>query len=72
MTYSGKYTAERADETLKTGWVYLIDFGRPFIVNPDFPYRLANNLPLNIPIAEKFFGGNEQGYIDYPVLQQES
>ncbi len=55
MIYSGKYTVERAEEALARGWADLIGFGRPFIANPDLPYRLQHNLPLNQPIREQFF-----------------
>ncbi|MEQ0264984.1 alkene reductase [Klebsiella sp. CN_Kp073] len=61
MIYSGKYTVERAEEALAKGWADLIGFGRPFIANPDLPYRLQHNLPLNQPIREQFFGGGKEG-----------
>ncbi|MFE4111315.1 alkene reductase [Kosakonia sp. YIM B13611] len=67
LIYSGKYTPERAEEALVNGWADLIGFGRPFIANPDLPYRLQHNLPLNEPIREKFFGGGAEGYLDYPL-----
>lgn len=66
LIYSGKYTKERAEKALQEGWTDLIGFGRPFIANPDLPYRLENNLPLNEPIRKQFFGGNAAGYTDYP------
>lgn len=68
MIYSGKYTVERAEEALAKGWADLIGFGRPFIANPDLPYRLQHNLPLNQPIREQFFGGSKEGYLDYPTV----
>lgn len=68
MIYSGKYTVERAEEALAKGWADLIGFGRPFIANPDLPYRLQHNLPLNQPIREQFFGGDKEGYLDYPTV----
>lgn len=70
MIYSGKYTVERAEEALQSGWTDLIGFGRPFIANPDLPYRLQNGLPLNEPIREKFFGGGAKGYTDYPKIKE--
>lgn len=72
LIYAGKYTKERADEALAKGWTDLVAFGRPFIANPDLPYRLANNLPLNEPDKTKFFGGAEKGYIDYPLYQNQN
>ena len=68
LIYSGKYTAEKAEKALQDGWADLIGFGRPFIANPDLPYRLQNGLPLNEPIREKFFGGGAEGYTDYPFF----
>lgn len=65
LIYAGKYTKERAEEALAKGWADLIAFGRPFIANPDLPYRLENNLPLNTPDRTSFFGGDGKGYTDY-------
>lgn len=67
LIYSGKYTKARAEEALANGWADLIGFGRPFIANPDLPHRLKNDLPLNAPIKETFFGGGKEGYLDYPA-----
>ncbi|ADO49068.1 alkene reductase [[Enterobacter] lignolyticus] len=67
LIYSGKYTRARAEEALANGWADLIGFGRPFIANPDLPHRLANDIPLNAPIAGQFFGGGKEGYVDYPT-----
>ncbi|MGV8963400.1 MAG: alkene reductase [Candidatus Saccharimonadaceae bacterium] len=69
LIYSGKYTAKKAEIALQDGWADLIGFGRPFIANPDLPYRLLNGLPLNDPIIEKFFGGGAKGYTDYPFFR---
>ncbi|KAF9015784.1 FMN-linked oxidoreductase [Hymenopellis radicata] len=46
----------------------LIAFGRHFIANPDLPYRLKKNLPLNAYNRATFFspGDVSEGYIDYP------
>lgn len=67
MIYAGKYTGERAEAALRHGWADLIGFGRPFIANPDLPERLRKRLPLNEPDASRFFGGDAQGYTDYPL-----
>lgn len=69
LIYAGKYTRERAEEALTRGWADLIAFGRPFIANPDLPYRLQHNLELNLPDNRSFFGGGAAGYTDYPVAQ---
>lgn len=69
-TELGSYTVERAEEALQMGWADLIGFGRPFIANPDLPYRLQNGLPLNKPVMEKFFRGAADGYTDYPFYKE--
>ena len=70
LIYSGKYNVEKAQSALQHNWADLIGFGRPFIANPDLPLRLAQELPLNIPNSEYFFGGDHVGYTDYPVAEQ--
>lgn len=69
LIYAGKYTLEKAEETLQNNWADLIAFGRPFIANPDLPYRLQHRLPLNTPDRSSFFGGSAPGYTDYPAYQ---
>jgi N-ethylmaleimide reductase len=69
LIYAGRYTREKAEAALQAGWADLIGFGRPFIANPDLPYRLQHDLPLNPPDYSTFFGGGERGFIDYPLHQ---
>lgn len=66
LIYSGKYNQEKAEIALRNKWADLIGFGRPFIANPDLPFKLANGLSLSEPLSEYFFGGTEIGYTDYP------
>ena len=65
LIYAGKYDTERAEQALTEGWADMIGFGRPFVANPDLPYRLANNVPLNEHNPDTLFGGGEKGYTDY-------
>ena len=67
LIYAGKYTAASAQAALQAGWADLIGFGRPFIANPDLPYRLQHGLALNAPDASTFFGGDARGLTDYPA-----
>ncbi|MEG0317662.1 MAG: alkene reductase [Comamonas sp.] len=69
LIYAGKYTKEKAEAALQAGWADLIGFGRPYIANPDLPYRLQHDLPLNQPDASTFFGGAAKGLTDYPFAQ---
>ncbi|MBU3636065.1 alkene reductase [Polynucleobacter sp. es-MAR-4] len=74
QTYQGKimvagnYSAARAEAILAGGLVDLVAFGRPFIANPDLPKRFMLNAPLAEFDPSTLFGGNAQGYIDYPSL----
>ncbi|MEN7550863.1 alkene reductase [Rapidithrix thailandica] len=72
MIYSGKYTKEKAVSALQEGWVDMIGFGRPFIANPDLPYRLKHDLPLSEGDRTTYFGGGAKGYVDYPSVQVEN
>lgn len=67
LIYAGKYTAEKAEEALAKGWADLVAFGRPFIANPDLPYRLQHHIPLNTGDKSRYFGGTAAGYTDYPL-----
>ena len=49
------------------GLVDAAAFGRTFIANPDLPRRLAEDLPLNEQRPESFYGGDAEGYTDYPA-----
>lgn len=46
----------------------LVAFGKPFIANPDLVERLRRGGPFNTPDRKTFYGGDEQGYTDYPAL----
>ncbi|WP_343671208.1 alkene reductase [Chitinophaga sp.] len=70
LIYTGKYTRNRAQEAIEKGWADLVSFGRPFIANPDLPYRLKYDLPLNEANRATFFGGGAAGYIDYPFADR--
>jgi N-ethylmaleimide reductase len=70
LIYSGKYDRERAEEALRKGWADLIGFGRPFIANPDLPYRLQHGLPLEQGDRTRYFGGGAPGYTDYARAEE--
>jgi len=65
---AGNYTLERAEKLLNRELTDLVAFGRPFVANPDLPYRLQHRLPLaSIGAPNTLFGGDAVGYTDYPV-----
>lgn len=42
-------------------------FGRPFLANPDLPYRFAHGLPLNPDVPATWYSQGSEGYTDYPA-----
>ena len=74
LILSGSYDVERAERALESGLANLVAFGRPFIANPDLVERLETGAALAQPDPATFYApgsnGFEQGYIDYPVLEQ--
>lgn len=64
---AGKYTRESAETILADGLADVVCFARPFIANPDLPRRFRENLPLAAFDGTTLFGGDEQGYSDYPA-----
>jgi 2,4-dienoyl-CoA reductase-like NADH-dependent reductase (Old Yellow Enzyme family) len=63
---AGGMTRERADSLIADGTIDLAGFGQPFISNPDLVARLRHQLPLTAPDKSTYYGGDAQGYIDYP------
>ncbi|MCM2458190.1 alkene reductase [Rhizobium sp. CG4] len=43
-------------------------YGSAILANPDFAHRVQLNAQFNEVQKETFFGGNEKGYTDYPVM----
>ena len=64
---AGSYDLAKAERLLEAGFVDAAAFGRSFIANPDLPRRLAEGLPFNPPRPETFYGGDAEGYTDYPA-----
>ncbi len=62
---AGKFDKVRAEEILAKDYADMVAFGRPFIANPDFPAKLANDRPLQAIGLGSLFGGDHRGYTDY-------
>ena len=62
------YTRADAMDAIASGRADLVAVGRSFISNPDLVRRLREDLPLNEPRSDTFYGGGAEGYIDYPTL----
>ena len=74
--FKGTYIANNgfdralAIEAVESGRVDAVAFGKLFIANPDLVERLRLDAPLNTPVVETFYGGDEKGYTDYPALTE--
>lgn len=68
---AGAYTAEKAENLIGQGLIDAAAFGRAYIANPDLVERLQQNAPLNDPRPALFYGGDAEGYTDYPTLDQQ-
>ena len=60
-----------AEQLLADNVADLLGFGTLFISNPDLPERLRNNWPLASADNRTFYGGDAEGYTDYPSHQEE-
>ena len=65
---NGGYDQGRASAALASGAADLVSFGKPFLANPDLVERFVKATPLNEPDQSTFYGGDEEGYTDYPNL----
>jgi N-ethylmaleimide reductase len=65
---NGGYTRESGEAELAKGRAAMISYGTLFISNPDLPQRFERNAALNEPDRATMYGGQDQGYIDYPNL----
>jgi N-ethylmaleimide reductase len=62
------YDKARARSAINSGAADMVSFGQLFIANPDLVQRFKTDAGLNTPDPDTFYGGDEQGYTDYPVL----
>lgn len=63
------FTAESAREAIASGAADAVAFGRAAIANPDLVERIRVGAAWNEADPESFYGGGEEGYVDYPVLE---
>ena len=62
---AGGFTPESAAEAINGNAYDAIAFGRWFLANPDLPARIKAGAPLNPYHRATFYGGGDEGYIDY-------
>jgi uncharacterized protein (DUF1330 family) len=66
---NGGYDRDSAGAALEAGAAHAVSFGAPFIANPDLVHRFETGAPLAASDRSTYYGGGEQGYIDYPALR---
>lgn len=71
LVLNSDYTAEEAAADVSSGRCDAISFGRPFISNPDLPWRIRYGAEWapNVNVPRSWYLPGEAGYIDYPALQ---
>lgn len=70
LIVAGGYDRTSGEEALKDDRADLIGYARYFLANPDLPKRFALDAPLNEWDESTFYGGDEEGYTDYPALDE--
>jgi len=68
LVLNSDYDGATARAVLDRGEADAISFGRPFIANPDLPFRLRNNLPLASADPATWYSQGVHGYTDYPAF----
>lgn len=68
LIQAGGFGKDEAADALNSGIADLIAFGKPFISNPDLVERLKDGSPLTPSDRSTFYGGDSNGYTDYPAF----
>lgn len=61
---------EQIGQDIASGLADLESYGQMVLANPDLVARLKTDSELNEPDRNTYFGGSDEGYIDYPTLDQ--
>jgi N-ethylmaleimide reductase len=67
LVLGGGYSGASAAAALQAGRADLISFARPYVANPDLAARIRAGRPLAEPDPTTFYGGDAEGYTDYPT-----
>lgn len=67
---NGSYDKQSAIEAVQNGDADAIAFGQPFLANPDLPWRVRDDAPLNEPDVATYYTSGSEGYTDYPAIAQ--
>ncbi|EEA21965.1 hypothetical protein TMatcc_008613 [Talaromyces marneffei ATCC 18224] len=73
VVLAGGYKADNAKEAVEVRYKNLpviIAFGRPFIANPDLPFRIKKGIEFTPYNRDTFYNAKEaRGYTDYPFSE---
>ena len=69
---AGGFDGPEAKQIIERGDADFVSFARWFSSNPDLPERLRNGWPLMPYKREAFWGGDEDGYSDFPPYSEVS
>ena len=72
LMINGGFDQEKGNKIIEDGLADLVAYGRLFISNPDLPQRFEKNAELEKWDNDTFYTPGEKGYIDYPVLEEET
>lgn len=64
------YDQKSGNKAIEEGVADLVAYGRLFLANPDLPARFEANAKLNDADKSTFYGGDEEGYTDYPFMSK--
>jgi N-ethylmaleimide reductase len=65
---NGAFSAESANDVIRSELAIAVSFGRPYIANPDLVERFETDAELNVADPATFYGGDARGYTDYPDM----
>ncbi len=67
---NGNYDRKSGIKAIDNDTADLVAYARLFLANPDLPERFAKDIKLNEPDSDTFYGGDEEGYTDYPFMKE--
>jgi N-ethylmaleimide reductase len=68
LLLNSAYDQHSAAKVIDQGGADAVSFGAMFLANPDLPERFKRGASLNQPDRATMYGGQAQGYVDYPSL----
>lgn len=70
LIVNGGIDPQRAKAIIASGEAEAVAFGRLLLANPDLPARIRQNGPYNQVRHLGVYGGSDEGYLDYPTMDE--